>query len=169
MRLFQDKSQAICPARQARGLWCADEFPSHSGEDWPGSQGPLSILPAWDRSLPEPLPWALLTHRSVLNPSAETAWKITWAHNEGDAFWDSHIHQPAHPGFLHFPASSSLSILCFWYHQMLLKEHVHYQAEKHFVRTFFSSKVQFPLPTVQSLQSVLSVPGPKYCGARGAG
>lgn len=79
-------------------------------------------------------------------------------------------YSPASPSWLsHFPASSSLSILCFWYHQMLLKEHVHYQAEKHFVKTFFSSKVQFPLPTVQSLQSVLSVPGPKYCGARGAG
>lgn len=49
------------------------------------------------------LAWALLTHRSVLDPSTEPAWKITQAHREGDAFWDSHIHQPAHPGFLTFP------------------------------------------------------------------
>lgn len=78
-------------------------------------------------------------------------------------------YSPASPSWLsHFPISS-LSVLCFWHRKILVKERVHYQTEKHFVRTFFNSKVHFPLPTVQILQSVLSVPGPKYCGVCGAG
>lgn len=154
MRQFGDNSQPICLARQTRGCDCSSH---HSLERKGQQQWPLR---AQDRS--EPLAWALLTHRSILDPSTETAWKREMVFGIP--------YSPASPSWLsHFPTSSSLSILCFWYHKILLKERGHYQTVKHSVRTFLSSKVKFPLSTVQILQSVLSAPGPKYCGVCGAG
>lgn len=125
MRLFGDNSQPICLARQTRGCDCSSH---HSLERKGQQQWPLR---AQDRS--EPLAWALLTHRSVLDPSTETAWKREMLFGIP--------YSPASPSWLsQFPTSSSLSILCFWYH---------YQTVKHSVRTFLSSKVQFPPSTVQ--------------------
>lgn len=148
---------------------------THSPSAWQGKPGAVIAAPitAWRGKVSSSDHWEPRTGQSHW---PELCWPT-------DQFWIPAQKQPgrgrcflgfpyspASPSWLsHFPTSSSPSILCFWYHKILLKERGHYQTVKHSVRTFLSSKVKFPLSTVQILQSVLSAPGPKYCGVCGAG